>query len=101
MQSVKVDDVWMQNIFDGRKQNTIRMGHKDITLGPLNIISTSGISESVWCNEVNIKMFGNINYLDALGGFHRNIKECKNVLISYYPEIDDSSVVTVIWFKWR
>nr|CRH05476.1 conserved protein of unknown function [Candidatus Magnetococcus massalia] len=96
---LKFNDDLLGDIKSGRKNATTRMGKRDIGLGRLGIVSTSGNMESLMevdVTSVTFKRFMHITDADAKQENFASATDLKLLLKTFYPYIEGEDVVTCV-----
>ena len=89
---------YIEDIREGRKTTTIRMGKRKITTPELIFESFTG-SIQVQVLSVRHQKFSELTKVDAQKDGFATLEELKTALYAFYPNIKPHTMVTIIEFK--
>ena len=96
MQTLKLEDSRMLKVLEGKKQQTVRLGKREIELGPLLLEATNKTTDNVVCDVYQVT-YTRLKHVD-LPEDYDTLDNFYNTMKSIYPEITPESLVTVIKF---
>jgi hypothetical protein len=100
VQTLPLEDELLRKVADGTKRGTIRLGRRDVELGPLLLEPTSGTgwAVTVAVQRVAFCLVGDLTDADAIiDGCPSRAALVEN-LTRFYPHVTDSDTATVISF---
>lgn len=105
MQTMKLNDEYFPLIEAGVKHNTIRLGEKNVSLGPLEFENADAVDEES-CDSIIVdvfavykKCFCDLDELDAQGGGHESKHKMLRTIQGIYGRaITAFEPMTVVWF---
>lgn len=94
---ISPDEEKRKEILEGKKNITIREGHRDYILGPVMLCCPI----EPWCVEADIveikhSTLGEVNEKDYFASGYNNYQDAKDKLKKFYPGINFNSEVTII-----
>ena len=100
MQTLKLADDLFPGLRDRRKKATIRVGHRDIALGPLTFEAANGgfADEEVTVHTVTTTTFDQLTDEHAQMDGCARADELRAALKRFYPDLAPGKPVTVIEF---
>jgi hypothetical protein len=84
-------------IRDGRKKTTIRLGSRDIGLGPLTLLSGRQKLD-VQVTAAMRKTVAELTDQDAQNDGFFSLSELRNALRRFYPQMKENDLVTIVHF---
>lgn len=96
--SLPIAAEYLSAVRAGRKTTTIRRGRRNVSIGLILLKSKSEV-ESVRVTEIKYKTFAQLTEGDAQRDGFQNLSELQVALRKFYPDLCQTSVVTIIYFQ--